>query len=94
MSPNVNLTINFVFTYLTMYFLNGLLFFGLPISIISIIIDITKTYKSNIERKARNGMKTSETLEEQITQEMKYCSTCGEKIKKQATYCEFCGVAQ
>ena len=94
LSMSSNITSNIIFIYPIMCFLSGLLFFGLPISIISIIIDIVKTYKSNIERKARDGIKTSETPEEQITQEMKYCSSCGEKIKKQATYCEFCGTAQ
>jgi len=94
MSPNVNLTINFVFTYLTLYFLNGLLFFGLPISIISIIIDVIKSYKLNIEQKTRDELKSMNISRNKNKLEKKYCSNCGEKIKKQATYCEFCGVAQ
>jgi len=89
-----NIPLNIIFIYPIICFLNGLLFFGLPISIISIIIDVIKSYKVNIEQKTRDELKSMGVSINKNKTGLKYCSNCGKEIKKQATYCEFCGAEQ
>lgn len=87
------LTLDVILIFAIGQFFYGILIYGIPIFIISMIINAIRNYKSKKESQTEKQTIKINTKLNDISN-LKYCSDCGKEIKKGTIFCEFCGKKQ